>query len=497
MLELKDAIEMISVQHSIATEEVVNLLKDTIKNEFSEFLNAFEEDIIVDIDDEEYKVNISIMKEVINTPANEFLEISLVEAKKIFKEEDLKIGVRIKVPLSFEVLKRKDIKRLNFILKQKIRNIKNEILYRDYKNKEGELINGIFLRRRGQDMFIDIGKIEACLPFREQSFREKYKQGDHIKTYIKEVVMDERQMVNIYVSRVDANIVRKLFELEIPELADGSVKIKEIVRDPGKKIKMSVYSTKIGVEPVGSCVGVSGIRIKAVIKELWGERIDVVPYNDNIKEFIGRAMQPGKVINVLIINEDKKECLVIVDDESYPFALGKDGVNIKLASHLTGWNISVRSESQVKKYPDLMKIFSRAENLFSNVETDLNQLTEIDESVIVKLMNAGIMSIADLYEKSVEEINRLENISKEEATLIRKTLDEMVEIVDEDEKPKEIPRPYLNRDERGYSPQQEVVKEEVEHVEYLVCPSCDYEFEYENQKRCPSCDVEFEFEEEN
>ena len=135
---------------------------------------------------------------------------------------------------------------------------------------------------------------------------------------------------------------------------------------------------------LGRVLGVSGVRIKAVIKEIWGERVDIIPVTDSVKEFIGRAMQPAKVVKTLIIDEDKKECLVVVEDETYPQALGRDGSNIKLASRLTDWNISVRTESQVKKHPDIMNVFSKAERLFSDAETDLNQLTTIDEAVIVK-----------------------------------------------------------------------------------------------------------------
>ena len=318
-IELGDVIESVSMQQSVEPQKIVNVLEEVIVEEFSEFLNLFEEDIVVKVN-EQYHISVSLLKEAVDDVEDVSMEISLPEAQELVAE--VKVGEKVEVPIDFSILNRKDVKHLDNLLRRKLQNIKNEVLYRDYKRKEGELINGVFLRQRGRDMYIDVGQVEACLSYRDQSPREKYKQGDKIKAYVKEVVLDESQRLNIYVSRTDPQMIRKLFELEVPELADGSVKIKDIVRDPGKKTKMSVYSIKQEVEPVGSCVGVSGIRIKAVIKELYGERIDVILYNENTKEFIGRAMQPAQVLSTLIINEAQKDCLVVVDDESYPFCFG-------------------------------------------------------------------------------------------------------------------------------------------------------------------------------
>ena len=496
-INLQDAVEMISMENSIDKSEVVETLKVVIAEELAEVLNIFDDSIKVAVD-ENLEMKVFILKEVVEKIEDVDLEITEAEAKAI--QQDGKLGDTLECPLDFSKLARKVIRHLDNLLTSKLKDIRTEIIYREYKSKEGELINGVFLRNNGRDIFIDIGKTEALLPYREQSFNEHYRQGDRIKSYIKEVTLDSYNHLRVILSRRDPNLVSKLFELEVAEIMDGIVEIKKIVRESGKKTKIAVASNKIGVEPVGACVGVSGVRIKNIIKELWGERIDVIPYNANINEYISKAMQPAIIVHVLIINEEAKEAMVIVTDDSYALALGREGVNIKLASLLTEWEISVRKESQIKKQPEIMKIFSKAEDLFSNMDSDLTQLTDIDEETIVKLMNAGIMMIADLYEKNVAELVKIEGITQEKAELIRKTLDEMVEVVEDEDAVEKSKKAYLSEVEdelEDYSGKEEELTEEFKQVEYLICPACSFEFEYIDQTHCPSCKVEFEFESED
>ncbi|HMB00575.1 MAG TPA: transcription termination factor NusA [Spirochaetota bacterium] len=494
-LNLKAAIDNISLKNSIAKDSIISMLTDVLTDEFADFFEVSEENIKI-VFDEEQNLHIYLVKEVTEEVTDDCIEISPEQAQQINK--DSRPGDSIDIEININELNRQDIKRLNSILLYKLKNIHKEILFHEYKAKEGQLINGTFIRRNRRDMFIDLGNTEGRLPYREQNPKEFYKQGDKVKTYIKEVILDENNRLSIILSRVDPEMVRKLFELEVPEINDGAVKIKTIVREPGKKVKMSVYSTKSGVEPVGACVGLSGIRIKAVIKELSGERIDVIPYNTNIHEFLARAMQPAEVSKVLIINEEEKECLIVVEDESYPKAIGSGGSNIKLASRLTDWTITVKTESQIQKHPEILQLFSKAEELFTNTETDFHQLKEIDEEILVKLMNAGIMNISDLYEKTTEQIAAIEGIAKEDARNIRKTLDDLVEIVEDEEEAKASREEYMSEfeDEIEGVDTDEEIKEEIQQVEYLTCPACDFEFKYENQNSCPNCGVEFEFEEE-
>lgn len=499
--ELKIAVETLSVQKDLDKEAIIDVLVSTFQSELADYFNVNDRDVLFELD-KDFNSNAYLVKEVVedDVDADETLEIPLEIARK--HDKNITLGKKVRVPIDMGTLDRRHIRNLNSVLVQKLRNIHNEVLYREYKQKEGQLIHGSIIRRSGRDFFIDIGKTEAKLPWREQSPREiaSLQQGDKIKCLLKEVILDENARLSIILSRRDPTFVKRLFEIEVPEIADGVVKIRAIVREAGTKTKISVYSTKTGVEPVGACVGLSGIRIKAVIKELFGEKIDVIPFGADLKIFLSRAMAPAKVTRILVIQdtEEEKEALVIVDDESFPLAIGKGGINIRLAQALTGWRIKLKTDSQIAKNPEILQIFSKAEEIFSNsTDSDLHQLTEVPEELIVRLMNAGILSIAELYTKNVHELARLPGITEEEATLIRKTLDEQVEIV-EDEKDLAARREqYMAEfeDEIDGVSTDEQIKEEIQQVEYLVCPSCQFEFEYKNQTHCPSCGAEFEFEE--
>lgn len=494
-LELKDAIEGISLQTEIQKQDIINILKEVLTFEFSEFLNVMDDDLDVEVD-ENFTAKLFQIKEVISTVEYPATEVSLEEATKY--TENPEEGDMVRVPVQFDILDRRTIKQIFSNLNYRLRNLHKELIYKELKEKEGSLVTGTIIRRSGRDIFMTVDKTEGRLPYREQSPREFFKQGDKTKVLLKQVELDENNRLSVLLSRTDPEIVRNLFSIEVPEVADGTVRIRDIVREAGQKIKMSVSSNKAGVEPVGACVGLSGIRIKAVITELSGEKIDVIPYNTNPREFIARAMQPAKVLKVLIINEEDKEALVVVDDESLPLAIGKGGTNIKLATKLTGWNINLKTQAQIAKKPEILEILSKADDIFSfDASSDLHQLTEIDEELIVRLMNSGIITIAELYEKTVNEIAKIEGISEENAKTIRKVLDEMVEVVDEEDDFATRER-YMNEfeDELQGVNTDEQIDEEFQQVEFLVCPSCGFEFEYTNQSACPSCGVEFEFEEE-
>ena len=495
-LELKDAIESYAIQNGLEKKEIVDVLSDVIINELSEYLNVIDDEIHVEVDDN-YNILLFLEKEIVAEKDDLNTQLTLPKAQEI--DADAKIGDVIKAPIDLNILSRRDIKKLNSLLMYKLRNIHKEVLYREYKAKEGEIINGTFVRRAGRDLFVDIGKTEGRLSYRDQSPKEFYKQGDKIRCYLREVILDENNRLCIYLSRTDPEMIKKLFEIEVPEIAERVVEIQAVVREPGHKVKLSVISNKVGVEPVGTCVGLAGIRIKAVIKELGGEKIDVIPHSTNAKEFLAKAMQPAQVEKILIINNESKNAIIVVEDEVYPLAIGRGGVNIKLASRLTGWTINLKTVSQIQKRPEILKIFSEAESFFNNEEeSDLHQLTEVQESLIVKLMNAGIMNISDLYEKKVDELAKIEGITLKDAQFIRNILDELVEVVDDEEIAQATRKEYMSEfeDEISGVDTNEEIKEEVRQVDYLQCPSCGHEFEYTNQEKCPSCKVEFEFAEE-
>ena len=490
-LDLKSAVENVAMTNDIKKELILETIMSVIKSECADILDISENEILVESDDN-YKINIFLAKKVVEEVNHgDLLEISLQEAERL-GIEGAKINDIVRIPFHIEELNRKGIKHLNYVILNKLKNIRKEILYREYKEKEGEIISGSFLRKIDKNIILSLpSAAEGMLHFSEQIFLEQFQPGDIIKCYIKSVGYNERNYLAIELSRKDPRFVLELFAREVKEMQNDIVKVKSIVREAGKKTKLSVFSTMSDVEPVGACVGLYGNRIKAVMKELKTEKIDIIPYSKNVKEYISKALEPGKVVQVLLINEKDKEALVVVEDDSYPLAIGRNGMNVKLASSLVGWNLSIRTRHQMEKHPEILKIFSNIDNLFQNPEEDIDQLTSIDEELLVKLMNHGINTVADLYEMSINEISQVEGISEEDAKKIKKTLQEIVEVVEDE--PEETFESEIE-DKITDENLADDIKEEIQQVEYIVCPNCKFEFEYEDQSKCPQCEVEFEVE---
>ena len=503
-LELKTAVESISIQQDLNKQDVLDVLVSTIQSELSEYFNLQEDDIHLNVD-EECRVSAYRNYDVVDEVTDDSLEKTVEQARAL--DKNAKLGSRVREAINFQTLDRRNIRRLYSVLKQKLNNIHNEVLFKEYQGKEGGLVTGTFLRKYGRDIFLDIGKTEAKLPWREQSPREFFKQGDRVRCLLKKVELDENSRLSIVLSRKDPAFVHELFKIEVPEIADGVVKIKEIVREAGTKTKMSVYATRPGVEPVGACVGLSGMRIKNVIKELSGEKIDVVPFGSDVRVLLTRALQPAKVLNIFVISESEKEVMVEVEAESYPLAIGKGGFNIRLAQALTGWKIRLKSQEQLDKSTnDIRHILSNVQDKFRAMETDLHQLSDVvPEETLVKLLTNGITTVQELNDKNVLELARLPKMTEEEAQLVRRVLDEQVEVIyDEEElsRLKEEGQEYLDDLEDTLEETLEEVSaptEETERYEeqlVVECPSCSKEFDFKNQTNCPHCGVGLEFDEE-
>lgn len=226
---------------------------------------------------------------------------------------------------------------------QRIREAERDVIYEEYKEKEDELITGMIQRIYNNNLFIDLGKIEALLPPSEQMPDEKYELGDRIKLYVVEVSTDSKGP-KVLVSRTHPGLLKRLFEVEVPEIFDGIVEIKSIAREAGSRSKISVYSHDKNVDPVGACVGPKGMRVQAVVDQLNGEKIDIIEWSDDPAVFIANALNPAEVIKVNI-NEEEKIAEVIVPDYQLSLAIGKEGQNARLAAKLTGWKVDIKKES--------------------------------------------------------------------------------------------------------------------------------------------------------
>ena len=282
------------------------------------------------------------IKTVVETVEDDVQEISLAQARTIRPDYEVDDVLEIEVtPANFGRIAAQTAKQ---VVVQRVREAERGIIYEEFMSREGDIITGLVSRVENRNVFIDLGKTEAVLAPTEQIAGETYEHGDRIKAYILEVRKTTKGP-QIVVSRTHPGLLKRLFELEVPEIQEGIVEIKSVAREPGMRSKIAVYSKDEAVDPVGACVGHKGLRVQAVVDELGSEKIDIVKWNEDSAKFIANALSPAKVVSVAV-NEDEKVSRVVVPDYQLSLAIGKEGQNARLAAKLTGWKIDIKSESQ-------------------------------------------------------------------------------------------------------------------------------------------------------
>lgn len=282
------------------------------------------------------------IKTVVEDVEDEVQEVSLAQARTIRPDYEVGDVLEIEVtPANFGRIAAQTAKQ---VVVQRVREAERGIIYEEFMSREGDIITGLVSRVENRNVFIDLGKTEAVLAPTEQIAGETYEHGDRIKAYILEVRKTTKGP-QIVVSRTHPGLLKRLFELEVPEIQEGIVEIKSVAREPGMRSKIAVYSKDEAVDPVGACVGHKGLRVQAVVDELGSEKIDIVKWNEDSAKFIANALSPAKVVSVAV-NEDEKVSRVVVPDYQLSLAIGKEGQNARLAAKLTGWKIDIKSESQ-------------------------------------------------------------------------------------------------------------------------------------------------------
>lgn len=339
--EFLEALEQIVKDKGIAKDVLYDALEAALKTAYRKNFGT-SQNVEVEIDKENGEVKAYAKKIVVENVENPLLEINLEDAKEIDPNYQIGDTIRIEVtPKNFGRIAAQTAKQ---VVLQRIREAEREIIYEEFANRESEIITGLVQRVSKSNVLINLGRTEGVLPPTEQIPGEVYKQGDRIKTYILEVKKTTKGP-QIILSRTHPGLVKRLFELEVPEIHDGIVDIYNIAREAGSRTKIAVYSNDENVDPVGACVGHKGARVKAVVDELNGEKIDIIVWSKDISEFIANSLSPAKVISV-DVNEDEKSAKVIVPDYQLSLAIGKEGQNARLAAKLTGWKIDIKSESQ-------------------------------------------------------------------------------------------------------------------------------------------------------
>ena len=284
------------------------------------------------------------IKTVVEEVFDDVEEISLAQARTINPDYEIDGTIEIEVtPANFGRIAAQAAKQ---VVVQRVREAERGIIYEEFMSREGDIITGLVSRVENRNVFIDLGKTEAILMPAEQIAGETYEHGDRIKAYIVEVKRTSKGP-QIVVSRTHPGLLKRLFELEVPEIQEGIVEIKSVAREPGMRPKIAVWSREEDVDPVGSCVGHKGLRVQAIVEELGSEKIDIVKWNEDSAKFIANALSPAEVVSVAV-NEDEKVSRVVVPDYQLSLAIGKEGQNARLAAKLTGWKIDIKSETQAK-----------------------------------------------------------------------------------------------------------------------------------------------------
>jgi len=303
------------------------------------------ENIQVEIDPKTGEMNVISVKRIVESVTNPKAEISLHEAQRVDSEAE--VGDEIGSVIEMDELGRIAAQTAKQVIFQKVREAEWEAVQKEYATRQGDLINGIILGQERRNYLVDLGKTEAILPVQEQIPRESYRRGDRVKAYLLEVRRTPKD-VAVILSRTHPQFVCKLFELEVPEVSEKIVEIKGVVREPGDRTKIAVASREKAVDPVGACVGIKGSRVQAVVRELRGEKIDIIAWTSDPRVFIAEALNPASIEKVGI-DEEKKSALVVVADSQLSLAIGKNGQNVRLAAKLTGWKIDIISATEYEK----------------------------------------------------------------------------------------------------------------------------------------------------
>ena len=342
--ELITVIEQIGREKGIDSVQIISAVESALVSAAKKRY-GLAENIQVTINQTTGSIEIVSLKTIVDRVVNPRSEILLDEAQKVDSEAE--IGDEIGSLIEVEDFGRIAAQTAKQIIFQKVREAGWEVIQRDYSARMGSLVNGIILGQDRRNYVVDIGKTEAILPVSEQIPRETYRRGDRIKAYLYQVKRTPKD-VQVILSRAHTNFVAKLFELEVPEVAEKIVEIRGLVREPGDRTKIAVISRDRAVDPVGACVGVKGSRVQAIVRELRGEKIDIITWTSDPRIFIAEALNPTSIEKVGI-DEEKKSALVVVSDQQLSLAIGKNGQNVRLAAKLTGWKIDIIGLSEYEK----------------------------------------------------------------------------------------------------------------------------------------------------
>lgn len=407
---LAETIEQLSREKNIDPQIIVSAMEDAVVMASRKQFKT-KEDLHAIYNRESGQIELYAVKRVVEQVANPDTEISLDEALSEVGE-GVEIGDELQFPRPVEDLGRIAAQTAKQIIFQKVREAERNNIYEEYIGKRGDLVNGFMKRYERGNIIVDLGKIEAILPRSQQSPAETFSQGERIRVVIHDVTKESKGP-QVEVSRASPELLKRLFEMEVPEIYDGTVTIKAAVREPGDRAKIAVASNDPDVDPVGACVGMKGSRVQAIIRELRGEKIDIIQWSPDPAVFAANALSPAKVSKVQITDFQNQQLEVIVEDSQLSLAIGKKGQNVRLAAKLVGWHIDIRSEAEMKR-----EVAIQIEALMSSATVPLNAIEGIDPVHSAKLKDAGIETVEQLAECSADDIATMLDVSLDDANAL-------------------------------------------------------------------------------
>lgn len=403
-------IEALCQEQGIERDLVIDAMKEAVRAAAKKQFRSGE-DIQVDWNPET-GIELSATKVVVDEVTNEATELSIDEARELAGEE-VELGDALLLPLPMEELGRIAAQTAKQILFQKVRDAVRSNVYEQYIDKIGDLVNGYVKRFERGNIIVDLGNLEAILPRSQQSRGEQWNQGERIRVVINNV-SKESKGPQVEVSRTSPELLLRLFEMEVPEIYDGTVVIKSAVREPGERAKIAVTSNERDVDPVGACVGMKGSRVQAIIRELRGEKIDIIEWSDEPSVFAANALSPAKVNQVRITDIENRQMEVIVNEDQLSLAIGKRGQNVRLATKLVGWNIDIRSEEEIKR-----EVSEQMGALIASGESvPLSVIEGVTGAQADALAEHGINDIDALAQTSIDDLVEFLDLSLDEAEVI-------------------------------------------------------------------------------
>ncbi len=492
MSEMAEAIRALISEKGYSEDSVKQTIERALKAAYKRTYGT-DENAIVKFNEDMSDVSIYSRKVVIDGVYDPVKEIELEEARQLAGDE-VEEGDEIDILEDPKTFDRSAVATGKQTAHQGLNETYKNSLMNEYKDKIGEIIIGYHQRERNGNIYVDLGnagRLEGVLPVKYQSKLEYYEKGDRIKALIVDV-KPTNSGIQLVLSRSDTKLVSSILEKEVPEIGDGTVEIHKIVRDAGYRTKIAVFSKREEVDPVGACVGLKGVRIQNVIRELLNEKIDVLKYDSDPAVFIKNALSPAQVERVVIMDADKRQALAIVEESQFSLAIGRQGQNVRLANRLCDWNIDVKTIEQAAEI-DLSSFntVQNARNLFNDEESDeittISDLPGVDENVAALLKANGIEDFQDFVEAYDNDSINIEGVTKEDLDKINNLINENVEFV-EDEDENEAPVENTQSEESA-EVEDNAAEEEAE--EYF-CPECGAKITLD-MTHCPNCGVEFEF----